>query len=123
MTEIIVVVGLILLLTIIFYFLVRQSNRKLKNINTTVHNEAKIKGLQIKNIVYPTFREWENSPFDREIKIGSLGFEGIPYNREYYRVLKCQDPSGSEKTIWVRVTRGYKTGALTLEWKDETNDN
>jgi flavodoxin len=119
MNEVVITVGLISLIGLIFYFLVRQNNRQLKNINETVQKEAKTKGLQIKSIIYPDLQEWKKSPFEREIKIGTLGFEGIPYNREYYRILKCKDSELNEKTIWVRVTRSYKTGELTLEWKDE----
>ena len=43
----------------------------------------------MKSIVNPSFQQWPASSFESEIKIGTLGFEGIPYDREYYRVLKC----------------------------------
>jgi len=123
MNGTIVISVLILFIGIIFYLLIRQGYRQIKNINTVVLREAKIRNLQINSMISPTFSEWKNSPFNSEIKIGSLGFEGIPYNREFYRILKCKNPnSPSEQTIWVRITRSYKTGTLTLEWKDQANN-
>ncbi|WP_276373713.1 hypothetical protein [Chryseolinea sp. H1M3-3] len=117
MSEIVIVVGLVIFLGGVFYFLARQHNQQLDNINEYVYKEAKTRGLQIKSMINPTFQEWLDSPFEREIKVGTLGFEGIPYNREYYRVLKCLDTNSNlDVTMWVKVTRSYKTNKLTLEW-------
>src|SRR5205809_7542375 len=105
MTEIIIGLGLIIFLGGLFYILARQHNRQLDTVDETFYDEAKTRGLEIKNMITPSFQEWQNSPFDREIKIGTLGFEGIPYNREYYRVLNCLDTkSNLGVTVWVRVT-------------------
>jgi hypothetical protein len=80
MNEVVITVGLISIMGLMFYLFVRQNNRQLKNIDESVQKEAKAKGLQIKSIIYPNFQEWKKSPFDREIKIGTLGFEGILQN-------------------------------------------
>lgn len=110
-------IGLVILLGGLFYFIAQQHNRQLENVDETVCNEAKTRGFQIKKMISPSFKEWPDSPFERAIKIGTLGFEGIPSNREYYRVLKCLDTkSNLEVIIWVRATRNYKTKKLTLEW-------
>ena len=117
MTEILVGIGLVIFLGGLFYFLARQQNRELQNVDKIVYKEAKTRGLEIRNMISPSFKEWKDSPFDREIKVGSLGFEGISYNREYYRILECLDTkSNSSVTIWVKVTRSDKTKKLTLEW-------
>jgi hypothetical protein len=87
-----------------------------------VIDQAKDKGLKIKTIVYPTFREWKDEPFDKEIKIGNLGFYGIPTNEVYLRVIDCIDTnSDTQKTFWVKVTNNRKTKMLTTEWREKTN--
>jgi len=120
MTEFLIVCGLIIVIGGLYYFLVGQNNGQLKQVETAINNEAMTRGLKIKKVIYPSFNEWSDSPFDKEIRIGTLGFEGIPYNRQYYRILKYQDQSSnSERTMWVRATRSYKTKKLTLEWKEQ----
>ena len=117
MTEIVIGLGLVIFLGGLFYILARQHNRQLDTVDETIYNEAKTRGLEIKNMISPSFKAWPHSPFERELKIGTLGFEGIPYNREYYRVLKCLDTKlNQDVTIWIRATRSYKTKKLTLEW-------
>ena len=119
MTELLIVCGLIVVISGLFYFLVGQNNGQLKQVEVAINNEAASTGLKIKKVIYPSFSEWNDSPFDKEIRIGTLGFEGIPYNRQYYRILKCQDQlSNADRTMWVRATRNYKTKMLTLEWKE-----
>jgi len=121
MTEFLVTSGLVILIGGLFYVLVRQNNSQLKQVDTAINNEAAIRGLRINKIIYPGTREWTDSPFENEMKIGTSGFEGIPYNRQYYRIVKCQDQvSNSDKTMWVRATRSYRTKKLTLEWKEQS---
>ncbi len=120
MTELIIICGLIIVLGGLFFFLAGQNRRQLQEIDDAIGNEATNRGLKIESIIYPGFTESGDSPFDAEIKIGALGFEGIPYNRQYYRVLKYHDQSSnSVKTVWVRATRNYKTKKVTLEWKEK----
>src|SRR5262245_60730173 len=120
MTEFLLICGLILVIGGLFYYLVRQNRRQLEQIDHAIKSEAATRGLKIKSIIYPGFNESSDSPFKKEIRIGTLGFEGIPYNRQYYRILKCQDQSlASDRTIWVRATRSYKTKKVSLEWKEQ----
>lgn len=117
MTEILIGIGLVIFLGGLFYFLARQHSRQLENVDEAVYREAKTRGLEIKSMVNPSFQQWPESPFERKIKIGTLGFEGIPFDREYYRVVKClETKSNLDVTIWVRVRRSYKTKKLALEW-------
>jgi hypothetical protein len=120
MTEILFGIGLVVFLVGLFYLLARQHNQELDNVDAAVYKEAKARGLEIKSMVNPSLQEWPDSPFDREIKIGTLGFEGIPYDREYYRVLKCLDTkSNLVVRIWVRIIRNSKTKKLTLEFLEQ----
>ncbi len=113
--------GFILLASGLFYLAVTQNNRQLKQVSIAINNEVKDRGLRVIAITNPGFNKWSESPFENEIRIGSLGFEGIPSNRQYYRILKCYDElSNSEKIIWVRATRNSKTKKLTLEWIENT---
>lgn len=73
-------------------------------------------------MTYPTFNEWKDDPFDKEIKIGTLGFYGIPTNEEYLRIIDCVDmESDSQRTFWIKVTNNRKTKSLTSEWRERTN--
>ena len=120
MTEVLIVCGLIAVIGGLFYFLVRQNNGQLKQVEIAINNEAATRELKIIKVISPSFNEWSDSPFDKEIRIGTLGFEGIPYNRQYYRILKCVDQlSNSDRTMWVRATRSHKTKMLTLEWMEK----
>lgn len=120
MTEFLIICGLLIVVSGLFYFFVVQNRKQLKQIDYVIKNEATTRGLKIKSIIYPGFHESIDSPFDKEIRIGTLGFEGIPYSRQYYRILKCQDESANiTRTMWVRATKNHKTKNVTLEWREQ----
>lgn len=87
----------------------KQNNRHLSKIDDVIASQAKDKGLKIESFTHPTLKDWKEEPFDREIKIGTLGLSGFPSNRQYYRILECIEiNSNQRKTYWVRVTNNYK---------------
>lgn len=102
------------------FFVQRQYTRHLIKINDLIKSQAKEKGLKIKKINYPTLKDWKNEPFDREIKIGTLGLYGFPTNEEYYRILECVDlNSDLHKTFWVKATTNPRSNTLTTEWREK----
>jgi hypothetical protein len=100
----------------------RQHNRHLGKIDDLIKNQAKNKGLKIKTFTHPTLKDWKDEPFDKEIKIGTLGLSGFPSNLQHYRILDCIDVTTNlPKTFWVKVTNNQRTKTLTTEWRESTN--
>ena len=88
MTILYILLGVVLGSTIML-IAYTQHNRYLSKIDGLIKNQAKDKGLKIKTFAHQTLKDWKDEPFDKEIKIGTLGLYGFLTNRQYYRILDC----------------------------------
>lgn len=113
-----VLLGLLIVVSVM-YLTYRQHTTHLRKVNHLMKEEAKSKGLSICTITSPSLEELKEDPFDQRIKIGTLGFYGLPTNEYDYRILDCEDmSSGQHKRFWVKVTHHQRIKKLTTEWRE-----
>lgn len=118
--EILITISIFAIIAGLFYLAIREQARISSKIEKEILNHSKENGLTIKRIICPDTSHWKYSPFEDEIKIGTLGFHGIPTNEEYFRILVHVDPlTREEKHFWLKAINNRKTKKFSFEWREE----
>ncbi|WP_339786687.1 hypothetical protein [uncultured Imperialibacter sp.] len=98
----------------LFYWLTRRQLRLSRKIDQCIIDQAKSRGLVVEDFRYAGGSDWKDSPFPDKIRVGTVGFHGVPDREEYVRILECRTPIG-KKTFWVKVIRKRRKD-FDYEW-------
>lgn len=100
----------------LLYWATRQQLRLSRRIDQHIIDQAASRGLVVEDFRYAGGSDWKDSPFPDRIRIGIVGFYGVPSREEYVRILDCKTPIG-KKTFWVKAIKKSRSD-FAYEWSE-----